>query len=157
MQANHGFTGMKEVKRGRRVVREGLFDWPSVSPALIGHRCKVCKNVFFPRRFICPECFEEGTLEEIHLSTKGRLYTFSVLERGPLGFDPPYAVGYIDLPEGFRIYSLLTAESMEELRIGMEMELVIEKIRQDSEGNEIIGYKFKPTGEDRQKAGIEEL
>lgn len=146
MKVGHEPTATKEVRSGGRVVREGLFDWPSVNPALIGHRCKLCRNVFFPRRFICPECFKEGTLEEIRLSTRGKLYTFCVLERGPMGFDPPYAVGYIDLPEGLRIYSLLTAASMEKLRIGMKMELVIEKIRLDSEGNEIIGYKFKPVG-----------
>jgi len=30
------------------------------------------------------------------------------------------------------------------LETGDEMELVIEKITQDDEGNDIIGYKFKP-------------
>jgi uncharacterized OB-fold protein len=136
-----------ETKTEGRIVREGLFDWPSENPSLIGHRCRLCGKVFFPRRFICSECFKEGTLEEIRLSRRGTLYTFCVLERGPIGFDPPYAVGYIDLPEGLRIYSLLTEMSLEKLKIGMEMELVIEKIRKDSEGNEIIGYKFKPVGQ----------
>lgn len=127
-----------------RVVREGLFDWPSEKPSLIGHRCRLCGKVFFPKRFICPDCFKEGTLEEIKLSRRGKLYTFCILERGPMGFDPPYAVGYIDLPEGLRIYSILTEASLEKLEIGMEMDLVVEKIRKDLEGNEIIGYKFKP-------------
>jgi uncharacterized OB-fold protein len=110
---------------------------------LIGYRCSYVE-VFFPRRFICPDCFKEDTLEKIHLSTKGKLYTFCILERGPIGFDTPYAVGYIDLPEGLRIYALLMESRIERLKIGMEMELVIEKIRKDSEGNDIIGYKFKP-------------
>ena len=61
-----------------------------------------------------------------------------------MGFDPPYAVGYIDLPEGVRIYSMLTEADMKKLEIGMEMELVIEPIRKTSDGEEIIGYKFKP-------------
>ena len=139
---NQSVTG--EEKRGRLLVREGLFDWPSEKPSLIGNRCKLCGKVFFPRRFICPDCFEEGTLQVVHLGRRGKLYTFCILERGPLGFDAPYAVGYIDLPEGLRIYSILTETSTERLKIGMEMELVIEKIRIDSEGNEIIGYKFKP-------------
>lgn len=134
----------EEEKRGRLLVREGLFDFPSEKPSLIGNRCKLCGNVFFPRRFICPDCFEEGTLQTVHLGRRGKLYTFCILERGPLGFDAPYAVGYIDLPEGLRIYSILTEASIERLKIGMEMELVIEKIRIDLEGNEIIGYKFKP-------------
>jgi len=61
-----------------------------------------------------------------------------------MGFDPPYAVGYIDLPEGVRIYSILTEADMKKLEIGMEMELVIEPIQKTSDGEEIIGYKFKP-------------
>ncbi len=133
-----------QTQGGAKVVREGLFDWPSKNPALIGHRCRRCNKIYFPRRFICPDCFEEGTLEETRLSQRGTLYTFCILERGPIGFDPPYAVGYIDLPEGLRIYSLLTTANIEELTIGMMMELVIERIRLDSEGNEIIGYKFRP-------------
>jgi uncharacterized OB-fold protein len=134
----------REVKGGERVVRKGLFDWPSEKPSLIGQRCKKCGNVFFPRRFICPSCFEEGTLEETHLSRTGKLYTFCILEKGPLGFEAPYALGYVDLPEGLRIYSMLKEGSIDRLKIGMEMELVVEKIREDSEGNAIIGYKFKP-------------
>jgi len=133
-----------KIEKRRRVVREGLFDWPSENPSLIGSRCKKCKEVFFPKRFICPICFQEGTLENIPLSQKGNLYTFCILERGPMGFDPPYAVGYIDLPEGVRIYSILTEADMKKLEIGMEMELVIESIRKTSDGEEIIGYKFKP-------------
>lgn len=140
----NGCSGASGETIGKKVVREGLFDWPSEKPALLGHRCKICGQVFFPKRFICPECFVEGTLEEMRLSGKGKLYTFCVLERGPLGFDTPYAVGYVDLPEGLRIYSLLTEANREALKIGMDMELVIEGIRKDSAGNEIIGYKFKP-------------
>ena len=134
----------EKMGEGRRVVREGLFDWPSESPSLIGTRCRKCKEVFFPKRFICPTCFQQDTLEPIPLSHTGNLYTFCILERGPMGFDPPYAVGYIDLPEGVRIYSILTEADMKKLEIGMEMELVIGPIRKTSDGEEIIGYKFKP-------------
>jgi len=134
----------EKIEERKRVVREGLFDWPSEHPALIGARCKKCKEIFFPKRFICPICFREDTLDNIPLSHKGNLYTFCILERGPMGFDPPYAVGYIDLPEGVRIYSILKEADMKELEIGMEMELVIEPIRKTSDGEEIIGYKFKP-------------
>ena len=33
------------------------------------------------------------------------------------------------------------------LHIGMEVELVIDKIREDEQGNEVIGYKFRPVQE----------
>lgn len=132
------------IEKHKKPVRDGLFEWPSETPSLIGSKCKLCGEKFFPQRHICPSCFQEGTLEKIHLSRRGKLYTFCILERGPVGFDPPYAVGYIDLPEGLRIYSILTESDIKKLQIGMEMELVIENIRKTSERDEIIGYKFKP-------------
>jgi hypothetical protein len=32
----------------------------------------------------------------------------------------------------------------EKLKIGAEMELVIEKMKKDLEGNEVVTYKFRP-------------
>jgi hypothetical protein len=31
-----------------------------------------------------------------------------------------------------------------ELKSGMDVELVIDKLREDAEGNEIMSYKFRP-------------
>ena len=53
-------------------------------------------------------------------------------------------MGYVDLPEGPRIFSQFTRGSEKELKIGMEMELVVEKLKTDKEGNEIYNYKFRP-------------
>jgi len=136
------------VQEKKRIpVRENLFSFPSLpgnKPHLIGSRCKNCGEYFFPFRGFCPRCFKEGGMESVPLSSRGILYTFGVVERAPLGFTAPYAVGYVDLPEGIRIYSLLTGIELKGLRIGMEMELVVDVIREDQAGNEIIGYKFRP-------------
>lgn len=129
--------------------KEGLFKWPltlSELPYLIGSRCKLCQRSFFPKRIICPFCFKDDVMEEIRLSRKGKLVMYSVIRVAPLGFKAPYVQGFVDLPEGVRILTQLTnCESCEDaLEIGMEVELVIEKIRDAERGNEIIGYKFRP-------------
>ena len=72
------------------------------------------------------------------------LFTFTITHQGPKGFTTPYASGYIDLPEGVRIYSLLTDWNSVKLEPGLEMELVLGKICEDTEGNDLIGYKFRP-------------
>jgi uncharacterized OB-fold protein len=89
-------------------------------------------------------------MEEILLSNQGRLYCYSIARVAPLGFTPPYILGYIDLDEGIRIYSQITGcEPREDaLFIGSKMEMVLEKIREDESGNELIGYKFKPIQEE---------
>jgi uncharacterized OB-fold protein len=58
-------------------------------------------------------------------------------------FDPPHAMGYIELPEGIRIFAPLTEWEEKQLEVGMEMELVVGKLWENNE-NEVIGYKFKP-------------
>jgi uncharacterized OB-fold protein len=97
----------------------------------------------FPARLVCLNCFSNN-VEQVALSSKGKLFTYTVNYQGPKEFSPPYASGYIDLPEGVRIYSLLTDWESKGLKIGAEMELAIEKIKDDSEGNEVLGYKFRP-------------
>jgi len=126
---------------------EGLFTIPS-SPSenshLVGSKCKFCQGVLFPKGFICPNCYKEDGLEEVALSRKGKLYTYCIVRVAPLGFTAPYAIGYVDLPERLRIFSMLTECDPKKLKIGMDVELVIEKIREDEEGRDLIGYKFKP-------------
>jgi len=58
-------------------------------------------------------------------------------------FEPPYAIGYVVLPEGVRIFAPLEIVEGKPFEIDMEMEVVIEKLWQEDD-NEIIGYKFKP-------------
>lgn len=119
---------------------------PSEEPYLKGNRCKLCGRSFFPRRFICPYCLQLDTMEDIALSRRGKLESYYVGTIAPLGFEPPNVAGYIDLPEGVRVFALITGcEPKEEaLKVGMEVELVVDKLRKDEDGNDIIGYKFRP-------------
>ncbi len=132
---------------GRKIpLREGLFQIPispSEKPHLIGSRCGNCQEVMFPPRPICMNCLGKD-LEQVTLSSKGKLFTYTINHQGPSEFSTPYASGFVDLPEGVRIYSLLTDWKAKGLEIGSEMELVIEEIKKDNEGNIVVGYKFRP-------------
>lgn len=114
-------------------------------PALIATKCESCDSVFFPKKKICPGCFE-GHLHQILLSKHGKLHTYALSVMGPVELEKPYVMGFIDLPEGIRLYSLIVdCEPWDEvLKIGMEMELVVGKIRTDQNGSDIMGYMFKP-------------
>ena len=137
---------MENEKRKMLPMREGLFAFPpslSGESYLIGSRCRNCQEVMFPQRAICLNCFGKD-LEQVVLSSRGKLFTYNINHQGPKEFPTPYASGYIDLPEGVRIYSLLAGWETKGLKIGAEMELVIEKIKEDHEGNIVLGYKFRP-------------
>ncbi len=82
-------------------------------------------------------------MEEVPLSSRGTLYTYCVVQIPPEGFQEPYALGYVDLPEGVRIFANLSVEDFAKLEIGMEMELVIEELCRDTDDNPVVCYKFK--------------
>ncbi|HBX24186.1 MAG TPA: transcriptional regulator [Desulfotomaculum sp.] len=127
---------------------KGLFVLPEESREgyLIGTRCSNCNTVTFPRWVVCPDCLRDDTMEEIPLSRKGKLYSFSVNRVAPEGFEAPYITGRVELPEKIRIFSVITGcEPVDDaLQIGMDMELVFEPLRKDEKGNDLVGYKFKP-------------
>ncbi|GAH62676.1 unnamed protein product [marine sediment metagenome] len=116
----------------------------SETPPLLGSRCKSCGKVYFPPRIICPECFTNDTMEEVSLSKRGKLYSFTIIRRQslcPPNFTAPYAFGYVDLPEGVRVVSLLQGD-IDSLTLDSEMELVLRKLGEDESGNEIMAFSF---------------
>jgi uncharacterized OB-fold protein len=133
---------------GKRYIEPGWFMEGPEGVALIGSRCEACGRVSFPKKRVCPNCYE-GELKEIPLSRRGRLHSYALSVMGPADMEKPYVMGLVDLPEGIRLYSMLTnCEPWEKvLRIDMEMEMVMGKIKEDSLGNEVISYKFQPVGE----------
>jgi len=58
----------------------------------------------------------------------------------------PYGIGLVELPEGIRVLGMLTGGDIEDIRIGMDVELVVEKLYENEQGDEVITYKFKPVG-----------
>ena len=123
-------------------VKEGTFIEDLEGGRLLGSKCKSCGQIFFPKSSLCFSCFSEDT-EEIVLSRKGKLYTFTIGRMASMNFQPPYAIGLIEMPEGIRIMAPLKWSEGDPLKVGMEMEVVIEKLWQEKD-KEIIGYKFKP-------------
>jgi uncharacterized OB-fold protein len=130
-------------------VAEGLFYQPSSpgeKPYLIGSKCTVCGYITFPKIPVCPRCAKKDTMGEIHLSGKGKVESFTIVWSPLPGFKAPSVQSYIKLNEGITIWSLMAdcEPSEEALKIGMDVELVIGKVREDAEGNEIISYQFRP-------------
>lgn len=133
-------------------VREDFFtdlSQPLDQVRLKGKRCRSCGQAFLGEMLVCDKC-QSQDLEDIVLSDRGKLYTYTVLRNRPPGDykgpDPfvPFALAMVELPEGVRVLSPLTGCDVEDLKVGTDLELVIEKLYEDEEGNEVIAYKFKP-------------
>lgn len=134
----------------QRPIAEGLFTWPAERPRLIASRCSGCGALAFPRQSSCPACTAEGS-EEILLSRRGTLWTWTVQRFPPPAppyvgdrdFFVPFGVGYVELPEGLRVEARLTESDPDALRIGMDMELVIERF-DEADGDERMTFAFQP-------------
>jgi uncharacterized OB-fold protein len=124
---------------------------PKQSPRLLGSRCDACGEVFFPRRRVCAKCLHRST-SDVELGPTGRLYTYTYVHIPMFGkLDAKtdgYGVGQVDLPEGPRVQSVLVG-GPEQLSIGMELELELEVLRKDSQGREVVIYRFRPAGGSR--------
>jgi uncharacterized OB-fold protein len=116
---------------------------------LIGNRCAACGTHYFPPRPVCVEC-KSTELEPFEFSGRGELYSYTTLRQAPAGFEEklPYSVGMIRLDEGPLVEAMLTDVNEDELEIGMRVEMVTRRIREDGDrGILIYGYKFRPAEE----------
>lgn len=118
-------------------------------PRLIGSRCTHCGEIYFPKKpkGWCVHC-QQQTLEEILLSPTGKISAVTVVRQQPAGGfyhgQVPYAYGLVDLPDGVRLVSLITADNLEAIESGSEAELVVRPLYQDEEGREVITFMFTP-------------
>jgi uncharacterized OB-fold protein len=133
---------------------EGWFTWPpSEEPHLIGRRCKQCGDYFFPKTAVCrnPKCMS-AELEEVLLSRKGKLYTYTI---NYFPAPPPYVPAEPYVPQGVASVKLekekmliqgivVDGFDLDKLEIGMDMELVLEPLYKDEDGREVMIWKFKP-------------
>jgi uncharacterized protein len=133
-------------------IEPGFFTIPSdrtEAPRLLGSRCGACAEVFFPRRRICARCLARDTVDVL-LGPRGTLYTWTYAHFPLFGSRRAdaggYGVGQVDLPEGPRVQAVLSGGPLE-FRIGMEMELELEVLRENSKGEDVVIFRFRPAAE----------
>ena len=115
--------------------------------ALVGEVCTHCGHKIFPPRDICPEC-EQPAKTPFQFSGRGEVYSFSTVYHPPEGFEDytPYTVALVKLEEGPMVAAQLTDVDNGKVEIGMPVEMVTRKLREDGKRGMIVyGYKFRPT------------
>ena len=116
--------------------------------ALVGEVCPHCQSKIFPPRDVCPYCGGEAK-QQFAFSGKGQVYSYTILHDAPAGYEEttPYTVALVKLEEGPVITAQLTDLGDQPVQIGMPVEMVTRRIRQDGDerGMLVYGYKFRPT------------
>jgi hypothetical protein len=114
--------------------------------SLVGEVCNHCGVKIFPARDVCPEC-NAPAKTPYTFSGKGEVYSYSTVHHPPEGFEhfAPYVVALVRLVEGPLVAAQLTDVEGEKIEIGMPVEMVTRKLRDDgSKGTIVYGYKFRP-------------
>ncbi|MEX2394075.1 MAG: OB-fold domain-containing protein [Actinomycetota bacterium] len=121
--------------------------------ALLGTKCAGCGCYFFPpERTLCrnPACVSTD-LEEIELSKRGKVWSFSVNHYAApapyVGKEPfePYTVVAVELVTEQMVVLGQLAEGVDpaSLKIGQEVEVVIEPLFSNDDGEHIV-WKWRP-------------
>jgi uncharacterized OB-fold protein len=133
-------------------VAPGLFTLDD-PPRLLASQCAACGVTTFPRQPDCPSCTGEE-MNDIELPERGTLWTFTTQQFIPKS--PPYAiaetaetfepygVGYVEFDGLLKVEGRLTESSVDNLHIGMDMEVVVIPLLTDADGNDVVTYAFRP-------------
>jgi uncharacterized OB-fold protein len=111
------------------------------SPRLIGGHCDRCGVTAYPVPAQCPGCLGPFALRP--LSATGVLYTYSVIHVGTPDRPAPYIVGYVDLPEGARLFAHVAETDEERLRPGMAVRLMLRRLN-DAVPNDAVPDGAEP-------------
>jgi len=106
---------------------------------LVETRCPTCHEHRYPPRALCVN--DLTPMEKVAVSPRGTLVEAVWVERPPYGQSAPFWVGYIDMPEGTRVFAKIDPRGIDPVR-GMPMEHEIGVVRTEPE--DVDGPIFFP-------------
>ena len=95
---------------------------------LVVQRCARCGSLRFPPRELCTSCLSTD-VEWADVSGRGEIFSFNVMHQvyhPAFAAEVPYAVVVVKLEEGPKMISNLVDCPVDEIRIGMPVEVVFE-------------------------------
>jgi len=117
---------------------------------LVGLKCSNCGQIIFPPKAGCKFCGALDNFTEVQLSGRGKIYSYTVIAGAgappefseEAAYRGAYPVVLVELEEGPRIIAQLTEPVPAEIKIGMQVEMVLRQIYTEED---VIryGYKFK--------------
>ncbi len=96
---------------------------------LYAGRCNSCDYIQYPPQRVCVECRSTDGYQFVRLSDRpGHLFTYS-MDYIAGAVDTPLVVGVVDFEGGGRIICMMTDRELEEVRVGMPVDMSFRKLR----------------------------
>ncbi len=107
------------------------------------NKCKKCGFLQHRTHLRCLKC-KNTEYEEIEASGSCRLLTYTILKAPPKEFrnKSSYALGVVEFENGVKGLGQITTQN--NLKTGMSLKPIYQKICDSLDGKEIYGYLFEP-------------
>ncbi len=115
---------------------------------LVHQRCQGCGEAVFYLRTVCPFCSCED-LDVVAAEGRGEVYSFTTQHRAghpSFAADVPYTIVLVDLPEGVRVLADLVDCPPEEVRVGMQVEVLFDDVTP-----ELTLPRFRPARQEARR------
>jgi len=111
--------------------------------ALCGVKCKHCGFIQYPAQRVCVSCRTKDEFEPYYFADKlGKVFTFSH-DNLAASVDLPTTIAAVDFPEGGRIMADMTDRVVEDVKVGMPVEMTFRRIG-DAGGFYNYWWKCRP-------------
>ncbi|GGT67609.1 bifunctional MaoC family dehydratase N-terminal/OB-fold nucleic acid binding domain-containing protein [Streptomyces lateritius] len=123
------------TRRPRPVInRDNAGFWEAVAEhRLLIQRCEACAALRLPWLPGCNACGSQRW-DTVEACGSGTVFSYVVMHHPPFpAFDPPYAVGLVELAEGVRMVSNVIGVPYDKVRIGMPVTLTFLRVDEELE------------------------
>jgi uncharacterized OB-fold protein len=118
---------------------------------LVVRKCATCGYLRWPPGPACPECLSpDGAWTPVR--TSGTLLTYCVYRRAfskAFAADVPYAVGYVQLDDGPRLYGTIVGE-LDSLKVGQPVTAVFDPVTPEVT---LVHWAISPSADPARVAG----
>lgn len=112
--------------------------------ALTGSKCPKCGQIYYPKRRVCAECHSRE-IEETILARQGTIESLAIDYLPVMGNMEclPIIRAIIKLDNGPSVFADVVDCSEDQAAIGMRVEMVIRRVKRESNGNLQYAHKWR--------------
>jgi uncharacterized protein len=120
------------------------------APWIAAFRCVDCGAVAAQQTLACRRCASRAPLQSFRASERGRVHSWSVVERSYPGVVVPFVSVIVDLSDGLTLKGTLRDVDVDAMAAGMSVALVFDDAGGacDANGALFVGYHFVPVSGD---------
>ena len=109
---------------------------------LAAMQCADCGTRVFPPSDTCPTCLG-AAVGPLPVQGAGTLYSYTTVHIAPPQWETPYVLGYVDFPEGVRVFGKVKAQPAQ-LKTDMPVTVELAEVAVPEQGATAYRYCFVP-------------